>query len=105
VHLPQNARVLALRAHVLDNSTSDLTIELIEQALPDGTAATLSSVASAGATAAPYAIDDTLPVAHVVDNAQFHYFVRVSPAPGWTATSLQVIGVTVAYTLVAMPGS
>jgi hypothetical protein len=40
----------------------------------------------------------------VVDNAQFHYFVRVSPTPGWTATSLQVIGVTIAYTM-QVPGS
>jgi hypothetical protein len=97
VHLPQKAQVLAIRAHVLDNSTSDVTIELIEQALPDGSALTLASVASAGAASAPYAIDGTA-IPHVVDNAQFHYFVRVSPGPGWTATSLQVLGVTIAYT-------
>ena len=105
VHLPQGAKVLAVRSHVLDNSTSDLTIELIEQPLGGGLPLLLSSTATTGAAAAPYAIDDTLPVPHDVDNAQFHYFVRVSPAPGWTASSLQVLGVTVAFTFLPVPSS
>ena len=105
VHLPQHAQVLAIRAHVFDNSTSDVTIELIEQKLSDGSAMTLSSVGSMGAAGAPSAIDATLAAPHDVDNAQFHYFVRVSPAPGWTATTLQILGVTIAYTLEAVPGS
>jgi hypothetical protein len=104
VHVPQNAHVLAMRAYVLDNSTSDVTIELIAQALLDGSAVTLLSVASADAASAPYAIDSAPAAPQVVDNAQFHYFVRVSPTPGWTATSLQVIGVTIAYTM-QVPGS
>jgi len=105
VHLPQHAQVREIRAHVFDNSASDVTIELIEQALPDGNAAIVSSVASAGVAAAPYSIDFAPAMPHVVDNAQFHYFVRVSPAPGWTATTLQIIGVTIGYTLEANPGS
>ena len=105
VHLPQGAKLLAVRAHVLDNSTSDLTIELIEQPLTGELPLLLSSTATTGAAAAPYAIDDTLSVPHDVDNAQFHYFVRVSPTPGWTASSLQVLGVTVAFTMVPVPGS
>lgn len=105
VHLPQHARVLAIRAHVFDDSTSDVTIELIEQALPDGNALLVSSVASTGAAGTPYSIDAAPAMPHVVDNAQFHYFVRVLPAPGWTATTLQVLGVTIVYTLVPIPGS
>jgi hypothetical protein len=99
VHLPQHAQVLAIRAHVFDNSTSDVTIELIEQTLSDGSAMTLSSIASTGAAGAPYSIDTTPAMPHVVDTSQFHYFVRVSPSPSWTATTLQVIGVTIVYTL------
>jgi hypothetical protein len=105
VHLPQSAQVLAIRAHVFDNSTSDVTIELIEQALPDGNALLVSSVASTGAAGTPYSIDAAPAMPHLVDNAQFHYFVRVLPAPGWTATTLQVLGVTIAYTLLPIPGS
>ena len=105
VHLPQHARVLAIRAHVFDNSTSDVTIELIEQALPDGNALLVSSVGSTGGAATPYSIDAAPAMPHVVDNAQFHYFVRVLPAPGWTATTLQVLGVTIAYTLEPTPAT
>ena len=105
VHLPHGAHVLAIRAHVFDNSTSDVTIELIEQALPDGNALLVSSIASAGAAGTPYSIDAAPATPHVVDNAQFHYFVRALPAPGWTATTLQVLGVTIAYTLEPTPAT
>lgn len=105
VHLPQGARVVAVRSHVLDNSTSNLTIELIEQPLTGALPLLLSSVSTTGAAAAPYAIDDALPMPHEVDNAQFHYFVRASPSPGWTATTLQVVGVTIAFVLEPLSAS
>jgi|SRR5688572_28667186 len=105
IHLPQGATVLAIRSHVLDNSTSDLTIELIEQPLAGTMPLLLSSSTTTGAAGAPYAVDGTLSAPHPVDNALFHYFVRVSPSPGWTATSLQVLGVTVVYTLGPLAGS
>lgn len=105
VHLPQGARVLAIRSHVFDNSMSDLTIDVIEQPLAGAMPLLLSTRMTSGAAAAPYALDETLTAPHEVDNSQFHYFVRVSPMPGWTATSLQVLGVTIAYTLEAVPGS
>lgn len=105
IHLPQHAQVLEVRAHVFDNSASDATIELIEQALSDGNATILSSVASTGAAAAPYSIDVAPAMPHVVDNARFHYFVRAAPAPVWTATTLQILAVTIAYRLEANPGS
>jgi hypothetical protein len=66
----------------------------------------LSSLASSGAADAPYTIDDPLPGAPLVDNARFHYFVRVTPtSPGWTGTFLQVLGVTIEYTMELTPGS
>jgi hypothetical protein len=99
VHLPEHAQVLAVRAHLFDSSTSNLTVELVAQELPSGAPSVLASVSSADAAAAPYSVDAVLGGPHVVDNARFHYFVRVSPVPGWTATSLQVLGVTVAYRL------
>ncbi len=105
IHLPQHAQVLGVRAHVFDNSASNVAIELIEQTLSDGNAAVISSIASTDAAAAPYAIDAAPAPPHVVDNAQFHYFVRVSPSPGWTAATLQILAVTIWYTLEAGPGS
>jgi Collagen triple helix repeat (20 copies) len=98
IHLPQGATILGMSAHVFDNSGSNLTIELIEQAMSDGSAVVLSSAASTGAAAAPYPVAGA-PTADVVDNSQSHYFVRVSPSPSWTTTTLQVLGVTVIYTL------
>lgn len=98
IHLPQGATILGMTAHVYDNSMSNVTIELIEQELSDGMAVVLSSAASTGAAAAPYPVAGPA-TTHVVDNSQHHYFVRVSPSPSWTTTTLQVLGVTIVYTL------
>jgi len=105
VHLPHNARIVSVRAHVFDNSPSNLAVDLVQQPLSGEAAVFLSAITTNGAAAAPYAIDDVLAIPHEVDNAGAHYFVRVSPNPGWTTTSLQVLGVTIAYTLEAIPGS
>jgi hypothetical protein len=104
IHLPQGATILGMTAHVFDNSGSNLTIELIEQQMSDGGAVLISSAASTGAAAAPYAVAGPA-TAHVVDNSLSHYFVRVSPSPAWTTTTLQVLGVTVVYTLQPLPTS
>jgi hypothetical protein len=104
IHLPQGATILSMSAHVFDNSMSNLTIELVEHQLSDGTAMLLSSAASSDAAGAPYAISGAM-TPRVVDNEQFHYFVRVSPSPAWTTTTLQVLGVTVVYTLEPLPGT
>ena len=104
VHLPQHARIVAVRAHVFDNSASNLAIDLVQQPLSGEAAVFLSAITTNGAAAAPYAIDEALAIPHDVDNAGAHYFVRVSPNPGWTATSLQVLGVTIVYTLETTPG-
>ncbi|MGH9349807.1 MAG: hypothetical protein ACRD26_21355 [Vicinamibacterales bacterium] len=105
VHLPQGAMLLGLTAHVLDNSAADLAIELIEQRLGDGTAVLLSSAASSGAAGAPQAIEGTPLAPRTIDNQHFHYFVRVTPTTLWTTTTLQVLGVTIAYTMEAVPGT
>jgi len=103
VHLPQGATLLGMTAHVYDNSGSNLIVELFEQSLSDGSPVVLSAAASDGAAGAPYAVTGAPPAGTpptpVVDNEHFHYFVRVSPSPGWTTTMLQVLGVTVTYTL------
>jgi hypothetical protein len=104
IHLPQGATILGMSAHVFDNSASNVTIELIEQSLSDGGAVLLSSAASTDMALAPYSVTGP-PTTHIVDNSQFHYFVRVSPSPSWTTTTLQVLGVTVVYTLEPVPGS
>jgi hypothetical protein len=104
IHLPQGATILGMTAHVFDNSASNVTIELIEQQMSDGAAVLLSSAASTDAAAAPYPVEGPA-TAHVVDNSRAHYFVRVSPSPSWTTTTLQVLGVTVAYTLLPVPSS
>jgi hypothetical protein len=100
LHLPQRARILSVRANLLDNSTSNLTIELIAHELSSGAPTVIATLTSTGAAAAPYALDEVLAAPHAIDNELNHYYVRVSAAPGWTATSLQVIGVTIAYTLI-----
>jgi hypothetical protein len=97
IHLPQGAQVLGITAHVFDNSAQNLLVELIEQALGDGTASQLALAASTGAAATPYAVDAPLATPHAVDNANYHYFVRVMPSTMWTATTLQVLGVTVSF--------
>lgn len=104
IHVPQGARILALSAHVFDNSPSNLTVELIEHSLADGTALLLASAASSGAAGAPFTVGTPLAEARVVDNDRFHYFIRVMPAPTWTTTSLQVLGITVEYTLEPFAG-
>lgn len=105
IHVPQGARIAALRAHVFDNSTSDLRIELIEQPLSGELPGLVSAVVSSGAAGAAYAIEDVFTIPHIVDNERFHYFVRILPAPGWTGTTLQAMGATIAYTLPAVPES
>jgi hypothetical protein len=104
IHLPQRARILGLSAHVFDNSVSNLTFELIQQSMADGTSLQLASAASEGVAGAPYTVEAPLAATHDVDSDRFHYFIRVTPSPTWTTTSLQVLGVTVRYTLDASPG-
>lgn len=104
IHLPQRSRILGLSAHVFDNSPSNLTVELIEHDLADGSALQLASASSAGAAGTPYTVEGAPAESREVDNERFHYFIRVTPAATWTTTSLQVLGVTVRYTLEAIPG-
>ena len=99
VHLPQGAKLLGMTAFVFDNSAQNLGFELIEQTLADGSAVQLASVSSAGAAEAVYALEAPTMVARTVNNALCHYFVRVLPATNWTATTLQVLGITIRYTL------
>lgn len=99
IHLPQGARILAFSAHVFDNSPADLTFELIEQSVADGSALQLASASSTGAADAPYTVETRLAEARNASNDQFHYFIRVTPTPAWTTTSMQVLGVTVEYAL------
>jgi hypothetical protein len=99
LHLPQGAKLLGMTAFVFDNSQQNLGFELIEQTLTDGTAVQLAAVSSSGTAESVYALDPPTIVPRTVDNARCHYFVRVLPASNWTTTTLQVLGITIRYTL------
>jgi len=105
VHLPQHARVLSFALTVFDNSASNLTAELVEHRLSDGTAMVISSASSTGVAAASYEVSSPFGAPYETDSQLNHYFVRVTPAPGWTGTTLQVVAVTVAYTLLPNAGT
>lgn len=106
VHLPQGARVLGVALNVFDNSAAaNLTVELVEQRLADGVPSVISSLSSNGAALAPYEVTDVLVTPHATDSRLHHYFIRVMPSPMWMASTLQVLGVTVAYELESVPGT
>ena len=99
LHLPQGSKLLGMTVFVFDNSLQNLGFELIEQNLGDGTAVQLASVSSTGAAESVYSLEAQTMVPRTVDNAHCHYFVRVMPATNWTTTTLQVLGITIRYTL------
>jgi hypothetical protein len=102
IHLPEGARILGVVMTGSDVSTAvNLRADLLAQDLATGNALTLAtsqSAGSAGLFAAPATL--TADAATPVANGVHHYFVQVSAAGGgWGGQSLQVIGISIAYTL------
>ncbi len=97
VHLPQRAVITSMTVHGHDISTSNIRVDFIAQELGTGTGLPLATVVSAGMGGL---FSTSQAVSAVVDNGLFHYFVQVTPADGpWTGSTMQVIGITVSYTL------
>jgi hypothetical protein len=102
VHLPEGARILGVVMSGSDvNATANLRADLVAQDLATGTAITLGTAQSAGSAglfAAPAML--TQDSAAPVTNSLHHYFFQLSAAGGgWGGQSLQVIGISIAYTL------
>ena len=101
VHLPEGAHITGVTLTGFDvNVAANLRLDLIAQDLATGTPITLGVAAStgnAGAFAAPAALapEAALPVS----NSTHHYLVQLSAVGGgWGGQTLQVLGVSIAYT-------
>jgi hypothetical protein len=102
VHLPEGARILGIMMTGSDvNAAANLRADLLAQDLATGNAialATAQSAGTAGLFAAPAML--TQDAGAPVTNSLHHYFFQVSAAGGgWGGQSLQVIGISIAYTL------
>ena len=99
VHLPQRAKITGITVRGTDTSASNIRVDFIAQDLITGAGMpALATLTSAGLPPGPFSTSQSLDA--VVDNGLFHYFVHVTPVGGgWTGLTMQVIGVTISYTL------
>jgi hypothetical protein len=102
VHLPEGAHILSVVMTGSDvNTASNLRLDFLAQDVATGNTVLLATAQSAGSTglfAAPATLTED--AAAPTTSGVHHYFVQVSAAGGgWGAQSLQVLGVSIAYTL------
>ncbi len=102
VYLPHGAVVTGLFAHLLDDSNTDASVNLIRRGVDGAAGGTMATATSSGNTTGTRVFSDLAISSPTVDNNAFHYAVRVNFSPtvlNPNAPSLR--GIRVTYTITA----
>ncbi|MCP4709446.1 MAG: hypothetical protein GY869_12535 [Planctomycetes bacterium] len=93
IHLPQDAVITELTAYFKDNSTSDMTLNLMRLSLDGNGIGNIGQADSSGISGLG---SDTIVLDHTVDNTTRSYYLGAHSF-AWDSSNMKLTGVTITY--------